>query len=276
MGKKKLFKEDGITEDFDAEAKEIDAEDAAPGLLDQSGPHDQTEAATETAHTASEDTVDAGMASAEAPKGTSEPEPVESETPGTDVPELNQEPAVAAPSNPQADEGLAPKLTDEKATLAATDHTPAELEPSQSETLNVEPAPEAKDEDVIKDAPEAQAPAVQAALGVAPSAPAEAPADKPAEAPAAPATESAAPAESEPAAFGDLQSDVSELAEHLGSEAIDEMKKAGDALTPAVSKLHGIEEKLEKLGDEAKARFVHAKTMLVNAMGALERLFHRG
>lgn len=276
MGKKKLFKDDGVTEDFDAESKEIDELDAAPGLLEQEGPFAQTEAATETAHTADESTLDAGQASAEAPKGYSEPEPVESESPGTDVPELKQEPAVAAPSNPQDAEGLAPKTTDEKATLAATDHTPAELEPSQANTPNAEPAPSEKDEDVIKDAPEAQSQVVNAALGTAVAAPVEAPQDVPATRVDEPKLEVSAPEQEAPADFGDLHGDVSDLAEHLGSEAIDELKKAGNAMTPAVQKLHGIEAKLEHLGDEAKARFVHAKMMLVNAMGALERLFSRG
>jgi hypothetical protein len=112
--------------------------------------------------------------------------------------------------------------------------------------------------------------------------------DKPAESDAAKSEDTAKPAEPTadaapaeaapeiPADFGELHGDVKELGEHLGADAIDELKKAGNALTPAVSKLHGIEAKFEHLGDEAKARFIHAKTMVVNAMGALERLFKRG
>lgn len=120
------------------------------------------------------------------------------------------------------------------------------------------------------------APPVEAAPVEGDDKEAEAPESKPADAPAASSTESAAPAPSEPDEFGDLHEDVSELGEALGSEAMDELKKAGNALTPAVSKLHGIEAKLEKLSDEAKARFTFAKQQVINAMGALERIFKRG
>lgn len=210
---------------------ESDNEAAAPGLLDELKPEGESAEVQE---------------GDEAKKPEGEPEesiPGEATDSSTD----DHGAPVAEPEGDKADSELAPKSTDEKAEHAPSAHTPAELEPSQTETVNVEPAVEAKED---------RANALSQADGHAD----EQSEEKPDEIPS----------------FSALHDDVSELAEHLGVKVLDEMRKAGDALTPAVSKLHGIEKELHKLGDEARARFTFAKAKAVEAMGALERLFKRG
>lgn len=224
---------------------ESDSEAAAPGLLDELKPEGESAEVQE---------------GDEAKKPEGEPEesiPGEATDSSTDdhgapvaEPEAATAPAAEVEANQEgdkADSELAPKSTDEKAEHAPSAHTPAELEPSQNETVNVEPAVEAKED---------RANALSQADGHAD----EQSEEKPDEIPS----------------FSALHDDVSELAEHLGVKVLDEMRKAGDALTPAVSKLHGIEKELHKLGDEARARFTFAKAKAVEAMGALERLFKRG
>lgn len=284
MGKKKqIFKDDGVTEDFAAEAlepDEVDTDasetDTDAGVLDgelhADAPAEAVDNAnadadagastplTEDANGANPSSTDGGELAAAAKPPEDAPQAVEpSAENGLGATEGSDVIGSAAPSDPQAP-------------------APAPAVPAQEDGQADAPADNLGVVDAGKDVPAEETTGEAAA-----SSPVESSdAGKPSSDSSASSLEdssssdaTSAPTEPQMPALADVHPEAKPIAEAAGDQTMGKFKDAGNLMTEGLESLREVEDKLERLGDEAKARLAHLRHKASEALAALEAWFSR-
>lgn len=75
--------------------------------------------------------------------------------------------------------------------------------------------------------------------------------------------------------LAEVQKEAAPIAKAAGEHTMGKFKEAGNLLTEGLASLREVEDKLERLGDEAKARLAHLRHKASEALAALEAWFSR-